>query len=246
MIKPKKSLAQNFLIDKNIAHKILKLTEIKNQKILEIGPGTGFLTEEIIKLKPKKLILIEKDDKIFEVLKSRYNKIKFITIINTDILNINFENLKINSIISNLPYNISVKLIIKILISSCSFNNLVFMVQKEVADKINYKKNLKNNKLRFLIEATSEFNSNFDVPNNVFYPKPKVTSSVITLKPKNKDKINKNKLIIFTNKIFSKKRKKISNILEKTNYSDNYSKNLLNMRSEDLSTNELLHLFNKF
>ena len=246
MIKPKKSLGQNFLIDKNISRKIIKLTKINKKKILEIGPGTGSLTDEIIKLKPNKLILIEKDDKICSDLKSKYKDIKFISVINKDILKINLDKININSIISNLPYNISVKLIQKVLTSNNLLDDLIFMVQKEVADKINYNKNIKNNKLRFFINATAKFKSNFDVPQNVFYPKPKVTSTVITLKPKKKLKINKEKLFLFSNKIFSHKRKKISNILIKENYRDKYSKYLLNMRSEDLSINELLYLFNKF
>ena len=246
MIEPKKSLGQNFLIDKNIARKILKLTKISNQNILEIGPGTGSLTNEIIKLKPNKLILIEKDDKLIKDLQAKYNKFNFVFIINKDILKFDFYKLNIKSIISNLPYNISIKLILKILTSNHLFNDLIFMVQKEVANKMNYKKNIKNNKLRFFIEATTIFKMNFDVPKHVFFPKPKVISTVITLKPIKKLKINKKELFFFANKIFSKKRKKISNILEKHKYNDKYSKSLLDKRSEDLSTSELLYLFNKF
>ena len=234
LINPKKSLGQNFLIDKNISRKIVNLTKIFNKKILEIGPGTGSLTDEIIKLKPNKLILIEKDDKICKELKLKYNKINFVSIINADILMFDIDKLNIDSIISNLPYNISIKLILKVLISNNLIDDLVFMIQKEVADKLNYKKRIKNNRLKFFIETTSKFKANFDVPNNVFYPKPKVKSTVITLKPKKQLKINKKKLLLFSNKIFSQKRKKISNILMKDTYNDKYSSNLLNMRSEDL------------
>ena len=246
LIKPKKSLGQNFLVDKNISRKIVNLTQIYKKKILEIGPGTGSLTDEIIKFKPEKLFLIEKDDEICKELKLKYNKISFIKVINQDILKFDIRKININSIISNLPYNISVKLILKILISNNEIDVLVFMIQKEVADKINNKKVLKNNKLKFFIEATSTFKANFDVPNNVFYPKPKVKSTVITLKPKKKLKINTNKLFLFSNKIFSQKRKKISNILSKKKFNDKYINNLLNMRSEDLTTDEILYLFNKF
>ena len=246
MINPKKSLGQNFLIDKNISRKIINLTKIFNKNILEIGPGTGSLTDEIIKLKPNKLILIEKDGKICKELKLKYNKKKFVSIINIDILKFDINKLNIDSIISNLPYNISVKLILKILISNNLIDDLIFMIQKEVADKMNYKKSIKNNKLKFFIEATSEFKKNFDVPNHVFYPKPKVKSTVITLKPKNDLKINKKKLFFFSNKIFSQKRKKISNIIMKEIYNDKYINNLLNKRSEDLTKDQLLYLFNKF
>ena len=71
--RPKKSLGQNFLIDKNVIKKIISLTNIYNESILEIGPGTGNLTDEIIKKKPKKLTIIEKDRQLFCLLKEKYN-----------------------------------------------------------------------------------------------------------------------------------------------------------------------------
>ena len=71
---PKKSLGQNFLIDKNITKKIVSLTDVSNQNIIEIGAGNGALTDELIKKKPKSLILIEKDDKLVQILKSKYQK----------------------------------------------------------------------------------------------------------------------------------------------------------------------------
>ena len=74
MIKAKKSLGQNFLIDQNIISKIIDLVDIKNKNILEIGPGTGRLTLEILKKEPKKIILIEKDDKLIDLLKNKLNK----------------------------------------------------------------------------------------------------------------------------------------------------------------------------
>ena len=113
MYKPKKSLGQNFLIDKNIANKIVNITSINDQSIIEIGPGTGFLTDEIIKKKPKKLYLLEKDYFLYQELKRKYYKYKNIEIINDDALNFNFKSIKEKKkIISNLPYNISIKLII--------------------------------------------------------------------------------------------------------------------------------------
>ena len=88
---PKKSLGQNFLIDKNITKKIVSLTDVSNQNIIEIGAGNGALTDELIKKKPKSLILIEKDDKLVQILKSKYQKLKFIKIFNHDILDFNLE-----------------------------------------------------------------------------------------------------------------------------------------------------------
>ena len=94
MHKPKKSLGQNFLIDKNIAKKIVNITSIDNQYIIEIGPGTGFLTDEIIKKKPKKLYLIEKDKSLYQNLRKKYYDYKSIEIINDDALNFDLQYIK--------------------------------------------------------------------------------------------------------------------------------------------------------
>ena len=90
----KKSLGQNFLIDKNIIKKIVNLIDIKNQNIVEIGPGTGALTNEIIRKNPKSLILIEKDNGLSEKLKYKYLNKKKIQIINADILRFDFNKIK--------------------------------------------------------------------------------------------------------------------------------------------------------
>ena len=115
MINPKKSLGQNFLIDKNILKKISNQTNIKSENIVEIGPGYGNLTDYIILKKPKNLILIEKDLLLFNFLKKKYQNKKEIKIINTDVLEFDFSKLKKIKIISNLPYNISTKIIMKLI-----------------------------------------------------------------------------------------------------------------------------------
>ena len=79
MIKAKKSLGQNFLVDQNIINKIINIVDIKDKNILEIGPGTGSLTLEILKKKPKKIIVIEKDDKLFDLLKKKISSIKILS-----------------------------------------------------------------------------------------------------------------------------------------------------------------------
>ena len=137
----KKSLGQNYLIDLNIIKKIVNLNEICNKNILEIGPGKGALTEQILKNKPKSLILVEKDNLLAQELKLKYQNNKKIIIYNKDILKFNFEKkIKNNSIIfGNLPYNISSQILVKIIRfkeSSPKYSSLIFMFQKEMAERI--------------------------------------------------------------------------------------------------------------
>ena len=143
----KKSLGQNFLIDNNIIKKIINCANIKDKEILEVGPGTGNLTKEIIKENPKKIYLIEKDSNLIEILKSKldYN-IKFI---HNDILKINENEIsdKILTVFGNLPYNISTKILTNWILNinqKIWFDKLILMFQKEVADRIIAEHNSKN------------------------------------------------------------------------------------------------------
>ena len=112
MIYAKKSLSQNFLNDKNICKKIINQTIIRNKIIVEIGPGYGFMTNYILEKKPKKLILIEKDLYLSALLIKKYKKNNKVHVIENDVLKFNFEKYKNLIIISNLPYNISTKVIL--------------------------------------------------------------------------------------------------------------------------------------
>ena len=248
MNRPKKSLGQNFLIDKNISKKIVNLTKINNKKIIEIGPGKGFLTDEILSRKPKKLTIIEIDQYLFLLLKEKYRDVKNIEVINHDALKYNYkENFNGETIISSLPYNISIKLIINWLKMKNHFAELILMIQKEVAKKMSYKNNLKKNRLNCLIENTSNvFNIEFHVSKNVFFPKPKIDSSVIKIIPKNNIKIDLDKFELFTREIFKHRRKKISKFINAKNINtDNSLDNLIEKRAEDLSNDELLKIFNR-
>ena len=114
---PKKSLGQNFLIDKNIIRKIINLVKVNNKNIIEIGPGKGALTDEILKKKPKSLIIIEKDYQLAKSLQNKYLKNKKIIIFNEDILKFDLEKVtrKNTIIFGNLPYNISSQILVKII-----------------------------------------------------------------------------------------------------------------------------------
>ena len=149
MIKPKKSLGQNFLIDNNILKKIIDLIEINNQEIIEIGPGTGNLTKKIIEKKPRKLMLVEKDQILTYGLRKEFKKNSNIKILNKDILKFDLEKKISNSsiIVGNLPYNISSQILIKLIkfkLWPPKYKKLVLMFQKEVADKIVAKFNTSN------------------------------------------------------------------------------------------------------
>ena len=155
MINPKKSLGQNFLKDKNIINKIISLTNIQNENILEVGPGLGALTDEIIKLKPKKLIIIEKDESLFNLLLEKYKDYNMI-ILNEDALNFDYTKLHKFKIISNLPYNISSKFLVKILKLNSNIKEIICMIQSELADKFNISHG-KINKYSFLTKYCCKY-----------------------------------------------------------------------------------------
>ena len=241
---PKKSLGQNFLLDRNLLKKIVSNINIKNKNIIEIGSGTGLLTNEIIKQNPKKLILLEKDNSLYEKLKLKYLDNKSIEIENIDVLKDNLSFKNNFNIIANLPYNISTKLIIKLLIKYKNFKEMVFLVQKEVSDKFKYKLLNKKNKYSLFLETVSNYQVLHNISNKVFYPKPKVNSTLIKITPKN-IAIDKEKLWIFSNKIFMNKRKKINNKFNRFN-NKIIDKKILEKRPEDLNKSEYLKLFNLF
>jgi len=189
LIKAKKSLGQNFLIDQSIIDKIINIIDIKNKSILEIGPGTGNLTKNILKKKPKKIIVIEKDDDLAQLLKKKFDS--DIKIINDDVLKIDENSLDadILTVFGNLPYNISTEIlcnwILNIKNKNFWFDNLVLMFQKEVADRIIAKFNTKNyGRLSILSNWKLEVEKICDVKPHSFFPKPKIDSSVLLLKPK--------------------------------------------------------------
>ena len=191
MIKPKKSLGQNFLIDQNILKKIVRITEIKNKFVLEIGPGTGNLTSYILQNKPKKFYVIEKDENLsFNLTKKFKDKI---IIINDDILEVDEKNIANEKLIvfGNLPYNISTEILCKWILNLKNkifwFNCLILMFQKQVADRIisNYN-SPKYGRLSVLSNWKLEIKKICDIRPNSFFPKPKVDSSLLFFKPKEK------------------------------------------------------------
>ena len=190
MIKAKKSLGQNFLIDQNIIDKIVNILELKNRNILEIGPGTGNLTEGILKKNPKKVFVIEKDKKLAEKLLQNFNN--KVTVINKDILEIDETSILKEkfTVFGNLPYNISTEILCKWIVNlkdSFWFDHLVLMFQKEVANRIISKFNTSTyGRLSILTNWKLKVDKICDIKPESFSPKPKVDSSLLLFSPKNK------------------------------------------------------------
>jgi len=213
LIKAKKSLGQNFLIDKNILEKITNTVNFEDKIVLEIGPGTGNLTSYILKKNPKKLYVIEKDNVLANRLEDKFNN--KISIINDDVLKIDENALFKNKVIvfGNLPYNISTEILSKWIINlkeNFWFECLILMFQKEVADRIIAKFNTSNyGRLSIICNWKLNIRKICDIKPAAFFPKPKVDSSLLFFIPKNNFiKINDpNNLEKITRIFFNQRRK---------------------------------------
>jgi len=215
MIKAKKSLGQNFLIDDNIINKIVNSGSIFNRTVLEIGPGTGNLTRAILEQKPKKFFVIEKDTELSTFLKQNFNN--QLIIINDDILNINEHNLTNEKLIvfGNLPYNISTEILCKWIINLNKdeywFDELILMFQKEVAERILAKFNTaKYGRLSIISNWRLDIKKIIDIHSISFSPKPKIDSTLLFFTPKkNFFKIKDPKNIEKITRIFFNQRRKM-------------------------------------
>ena len=223
-IKPKKKLGQNFLHDKNIISLIINNVNVKDEDIIEIGPGPGILTENILENKARSLLAIEKDDSFEVNLKKIKNKYKdnFIYLIH-DVIDFDFNKLtkKEYKIVSNLPYNISVPFILKMIKIRrvISWKDMILMVQKEVAERITANIGTKNyGRLSIMVNLNNDVKKLLNVKPSSFIPKPKVDSTVIKISPKNKNlNINEEVFEKIVKICFSQRRKKIKNNLDQLN-----------------------------
>ena len=247
-VKPKKALGQHFLNNKIVAEKIVEsLSDYQN--ILEIGPGTGILTQFLLKKKiDLRLVEIDNESVSFLISKLKINKN---IIYNQDFLKLNLSELFENknfSIIGNFPYNISSQILFKIIDNRELISEMCGMFQYEVAERICEKEGTKKyGILSVLTQAFFDTKLLFEVPNKFFVPPPKVNSAVILLKRKKNLKINCDEKLFF--KIvkisFQQRRKTLRNSLKQLNLTDNLREHIIfDKRPEQLSVNQFVDLTN--
>lgn len=219
---PQRQAGQNFLIDKNILNKIIKVAELKKDDVvLEIGPGFGVLTQELAK-QVKKVIAVELDKRMAEALKEELKEFKNVEIINADILKTQSEKLKIQNknykIVANIPYNITSAILRKFLSEELIRpNEMVLLVQKEVAERIIAKPG-EMSLLSISVQFYSQPKIISKVSNNSFWPKPKVDSAIIKLKnieQKIDKEINEEDFFNLVRAGFSSRRKQLKNNFKK-------------------------------
>ena len=254
----KKSLGQNFLIDLNVVKKIVNTVPIDGNNILEIGPGKGVLTTEILKKNPNSIVLVEKDTVLANNLKIQFKDNKKVKIYNEDILKFDLEKkLKRNSIIfGNLPYNISSQILVKTIKFKSwppKYKALIFMFQKELAEKIIGTFKTRNyGRLSILTNYRLDIFCKFTISHNCFFPKPKVKSMILGFLPKKNfsHKIKDiNSLETITRILFSNKRKMINKSIKKIFHKKkiNLVKNLdLSLRAQDLQEKIFYEITEKF
>ncbi len=213
-IKPKKSLGQNFLIDRNILEQIVDTVDIENKEVLEIGPGSGNLTTYILKKNPKKLHVIEKDNDLALLLREKFND--EINIINDDVLKITENKISVEklTVFGNLPYNISTEILSKWIVNldkNFWFESLILMFQKEVADKIVAQCNTsKYGRLSILSNWKLNIKKIIDIRPESFSPRPKIDSSLLLFTPRlNFFEIENPKNLEMITRIFFSQRRKM-------------------------------------
>jgi 16S rRNA (adenine1518-N6/adenine1519-N6)-dimethyltransferase len=248
--KPKRSLGQHILKDKNIARKIVNSLTLKQYSgILEIGPGTGILTEFILKLEIENIYLVEIDTSAVEILKRKFTEHEK-RIIHEDFLKLNLKLLFPGkfAIIGNFPYNLSSQIFFKILENRDKVAEVVCMVQKEVAERIVSSPGKKDyGILSVLLQTYFNINYLFTVNESVFYPQPKVKSSVLRLLRNERKELECDKELFFrvVKTGFNQRRKILRNSLKSILLNLEINDSLFQMRPEQLTVEEFIGLTNK-
>ena len=244
-IKPKKKWGQNFLVDQNICKKIVKSINTNNvNQILEIGPGTGAITS-LLSEKIKKITAIEIDSNLCNILNDK--KIDNLKIINEDILKTKLDNFNHKIIVGNLPYYITTPIIFKLFNSKMPWEEMYFLMQKEVADRIVAKPGTKiYGRLTIMTQIFSEVKRLFNISSKVFRPIPNVESTLVKFTRKKIIKIQDyNRFEKIIRSIFNQRRKKLKNCISiDMNLNLPPNSDLLDKRPEEISIEEYIELIN--
>lgn len=190
----KKALGQNFLLDQNVTDKIIRsslaargIPDFSGEDVFEIGPGPGGLTRAVLKTNPHSLTVIEMDERCIEIMQELRTVCgTTLQIVNGDALEFDFglKTERPKSIVSNLPYHISVPLLLGFLRQMRNFNSLTLMFQKEVAERISAEPNNKNyGRLSVISQLVCKVKPLFNLNPNCFVPTPKIWSSVLLFLP---------------------------------------------------------------
>ncbi len=250
MVRPKKHLGQHFLTDKNIAQNIVDCLDNDIVNVCEIGPGTGVLTEPLLKKEYiSSLKLIEIDGESIEYLETNFNDDR-LSIIEADFLKMNTHSLfsSPTALIGNFPYNISSQIFFKVLENRNNIPIVVGMIQKEVAERIaSPHGNKKYGILSVLLQSWYDIEYCFTVNENVFFPPPKVKSAVIKLKRNTTQQLGCNEKLFFTTikTAFNHRRKTLRNALRPLLPNIQQSDNIFfSKRAEQLSPKDFVDLTN--
>jgi len=243
-MKLKKSLGQHFLKDKGVIKRIVDSGNITPEdRVVEIGPGGGALTEEILKRRPKELILIEIDPQWVEYLNKKFGD--SVRIFNADATEFDFSRLEEDlKFFGNLPYNVSTAIIRNLLRHRNSFREGVFMVQKEVADRLAAKSGKEYGYLPALLQPFFRIEKLFDVHPKAFIPPPKVWSTVFRMVPTGFEMEEEELLSFekFLKSAFSHRRKKLKKNLSLKTFPKGFEE-LADKRAEEVSPETFLSLF---
>lgn len=220
-IAPLKRFGQNFIFDESLCDKIVLYSKINQSScVVEVGPGPAGLTRSILKVKPKKLTVIETDPRCIPLLEELQGHYPFLEIKHNDALKINVESLANEDkldLVSNLPYNIGSQLLMKWINQIKSINSMTLMLQKEVVDRIVSSHSKKSyGRLSVICQITCDVYRCFDVSPKAFYPEPKIWSSIVRLVPKSDQPSERtlSQLEKITQLAFSGRRKMIKSSLK--------------------------------
>jgi len=245
----KKKWGQNFLVDKNLLKKIVTTFNPKKEdKVLEIGPGEGALTELILPL-AHKMAAVEIDPLLFQILQS-LEHLKNCHFINKDVLSLELNSLPFSSpvrIIGNIPYNITSQILFWLIKQRNCWGDAYLMVQKEVAARLTGKVCTKEyGRLTVMISAFMDIETCFNISPDVFVPKPKVHSTIIRLIKKQKPLIRDNQFILLEKIVwaaFSQRRKMLRNTLKGFRFDQKVVKEInFERRPETLTIQEFVKL----